>query len=112
MTTQEASLVSSLASRGNIIETLFRARGEITDWTVASKVNIGISLGMTYNIYIKALRSGPVSLNVYKNILTDFGDYYPGGCNFGSKIEVGHQDPIDVDWHLLTDKFPKSIRIR
>jgi len=57
---------------------LLNAKNSITDWTKASPLNKGLSLGKSYNIFSAIDWKGEKHWLIKRNALCTFGDYLPG----------------------------------
>jgi|GEM_PF-1330286 hypothetical protein len=58
-------------------QTLLNAQNGIKDWTVASALNKGLSLGYAYNLYSKIDVANSKGTIIKYNFLVIFGDYLP-----------------------------------
>ncbi len=76
-----------------------KAKENIKDWTVASKVNKGLSKGVAWNILAKDFDINKHIHNIVKyNLIREYGEFLPEGFqpNKKPKIEIKpvHQNPI------------------
>lgn len=76
------------------------AKEEIKDWTVASKINKGLSKGTAWNILASEFDVNNYVSNLHKyNLIREYGEYLPEDLQPRKKqpkpeVVPVHQDPI------------------
>ncbi len=79
---------------------LDKAKEEIKDWTVASKINKGLSKGTAWNILASEFDTDKHLNNIVKyNLIREYGEYLPEDLQPRKKqpkpeVVPVHQDPI------------------
>lgn len=66
----------------NDLKTMFvKASEEIKDWTVRSKINLGLSIGATFNIlssgFSKYKSENEIPIHVRRYMIQEFGQFLP-----------------------------------
>jgi hypothetical protein len=103
MTRSEAKKLAETVTPAELKAMLIDARNNITDWTRRSRVNIGMTIGTTFNIFSVGFEiESPLPQNMHilakTNMIWEFGEYLPKYVKPTSKerkldIRVVHQEP-------------------
>lgn len=101
MNRSEASKLADTVSLDDLKQMFKNAQTGVKDWTAASRVNKGLSLGVTYNILSKGLNenqsAGEIHHIAKRNMIWAFGEFLPGYekpvPKIKSEIPVSHQEP-------------------
>jgi len=106
MTRSKAMEIGKRMSNADIWETLKRARVGIVDWEKASKGNTSMSLGATFNLFVRGLRRydelGRDMHNLAKrNVVYEFWRFLPEGFYVRPRKRVApevtmHESPIEI----------------
>ena len=129
-----AKAIGEKSTLREVVLTLQNAERQIENWNVRSEVNRGLSKGIAFNLFVKALLSikeqwqkeSPnvdfLSLkndwqikDITEKVIWEFGDYYPNVNEITKNWEIrkhSHSDPIEVNWSLLTDEEPETQHIK
>lgn len=100
MDKSHAKYLSEKLDNYHLKQMLDKAKSEIKDWTVASKVNKGLSKGTAWNILAKDFNESVDFHNIVKyNLIREYGEFLPEHLQPKKKppkpdIIPVHQDPI------------------
>lgn len=100
MTPRNAKLIAETVTCDQLAAMFEKAKASIIDWTVASDINPGMSLGKTWNVMYPYFKSGDrLTPIVKKNMVWAFGDYLdeslkPVKKTRAPKPGVYHEPPI------------------
>lgn len=82
MNRNEASKLADTVSLDDLKQMFKNAQTGVKDWTIASRVNKGLSLGVTYNILSKGLNEKQSANEIHHiaktNMIWAFGEFLPG----------------------------------
>jgi hypothetical protein len=101
MNRTEASKLAETVSLEDLKQMFKNAQTGVKDWTIASRVNKGLSLGVTYNILSKGLNEkkneGEIHHIAKRNMIWAFGEFLPGYTkpvkDKKTAIVPSHQEP-------------------
>lgn len=101
MNKSEASKLAETVSLDDLKQMFKNAQEGVKDWAIASRVNRGLSLGITYNILSKGLNEKQNATEIHqiakRNMIWAFGEFLPGYKNPKKKerteISPSHQEP-------------------
>lgn len=99
MDKSHAKHLSEKLDNYHLKQMLDKAKENITDWTVSSKINKGLSKGTAWNILAKDFDINKQLHNIVKyNLIREYGEFLPEGFqkkkNPKTKIKPVHQEPI------------------
>lgn len=96
MTRSQAKELAPTVTAEQIKAMLLNAQNGIKDWTKASPLNKGLSLGKAFNIFAAIEFTDKTHWIVKRNALATFGDYLPGYVKPVKEkrvINVYHEEP-------------------
>jgi hypothetical protein len=101
MSRDEAKKLAETVSLEDLKQMFLNAQSQIKDWTTASRVNKGLSLGVTFNIFTAGFEKYKSANEIFHigrtNMIWAFGEYLPGYTKpvqkTKSEIKVAHQEP-------------------
>lgn len=103
MTRPEAKKLAEIVTPAELKAMLIDARINITDWTRRSRVNIGMTIGATFNIFSVGFEiESPLPKDLHilakTNMIWEFGEYLPKYVKPLPKktkldVRVAHQEP-------------------
>jgi len=100
MDRNQSRKIAETITNEQILEMFNNAKERITDWTVVSNVNNGITKGTAWNILAKDFDKNRIYQNIPKvNMVREFGEYLPEELKtkkLDKKIVIQplvHQDP-------------------
>lgn len=100
MSPRNAKIIAETVTRDQLAAMFEKARASITDWTVASDINPGMSLGKTWNVMYPFFMSGKKLQPIHiKNMVWSFGDYLDEALKPAKKQRAPlptpyHEDPV------------------
>lgn len=100
MNPRAAKIIAETVTREQLAAMFEKAKASITDWTVASDINPGMSLGKTWNVmYPFFMSGGRLAPIIKKNMVWAFGDYLdeslkPAKKKRAPKPDVYHEEPV------------------
>lgn len=100
MNKNHAKQLSLQLDNYHLKQMLDKAKEEIKDWTVASKINKGLSKGAVWNILANSFEMDKHLNNIVKyNLIREYGEYLPEDLQPRKKqpkpeVFPVHQDPI------------------
>lgn len=105
MNRAEAKQLAEKATLDELRQMLNTAKDKVPDWTIASRVNKGLSLGVTYNIFTAGWEKYESEKDIHilakTNMIWAFGEYLPGYTKPVRKqiqeVVPSHQEPKFVD---------------
>lgn len=105
MTRHEAKRLAETVTLNELKQMFNTAKEKVPDWTIASRVNKGLSLGITYNILTADFEKYNSEKDIYilakTNMIWAFGEYLPGYNkpvrNQKQEIIPSHQEPKFVE---------------
>lgn len=104
MNKNEAKKLAENVTISELREMLLNARNSIQDWSKVSRVNKGMTIGVSFNIFSYGFEDGkmPSKINpiTKKNMIWEFGEYLPNYTkptkSVKSEVKVVHQEPRDI----------------
>lgn len=96
MTRSQAKELAFTVTPEQIKAMLLNAQNSIKDWTKASSLNKGLSLGKSFNIFSNIEFNDKTHWLIKRNALVTFGDYLPGYVKPVKEkrvINVYHEEP-------------------
>jgi hypothetical protein len=105
MNRSEAKQLAEKVTLEELRQMMNTAKEKVPDWTIASRVNKGLSLGITYNIFTagweKYSSEKDIHILAKTNMIWAFGEYFPGYTKKVRKekqeVVAHHQDPKFVE---------------
>lgn len=100
MDKSHAKHLSGQLDNYHLKQMLDRAKEEIKDWTVASKINKGLSKGTVWNFLANTFDVNHYISNIHKyNLIREYGEFLPEHFQRKKKLPKPeiipvHQDPI------------------
>lgn len=102
MQRHEAKQIAETVTIQDLRQMFLNAQNSIKDWTTASRVNKGLSLGVAFNILSQGIGDHTTADNIHilakTNMIREFGEYLPGyekpARKLKSTSKVQHQDPV------------------
>jgi hypothetical protein len=101
MNRNEAKKLAETVTLEELRQMLNTAKDKVPDWAVASRVNKGLSLGITYNIFTAGWEQYKSAKDIHNlaktNMIWAFGEYLPGYTKPVRKekqdVVPSHQEP-------------------
>lgn len=95
MNRKNAKLIAETITNDQLQQMFENAKNNITDWTVVSNVNKGITKGVGWNILAKNFDINEKYHIMAKiNMVREFGDYLPDELKPQKKIKQKSKPPI------------------
>lgn len=102
MNRREAKILAEKATYADLRQMFINAQTNITDWTLPSRPNKGMSLGVAFNILSAGFDSRVCAeefhITARVNMIWAFGEYLPGYKKPSKKVKPGvyvnHQEPL------------------
>lgn len=98
----EARKLAETATMEQIRQMLKTAQETIKDWTQVSSVNIGLTKGVSFNIFSAGDLNKEMHIMGKTNAIREFGEFFPGYQKIAKTKKdypkPSHQEPKFIDW--------------